>query len=177
MSSDFEWDTADTVIPAQPRTAIYTNTDGHVVVRQYCWLDDDDLVIISPPNAIAVALAILRAAGHDDIELIRNCGGGYEDIGPHEPSPRQFVEQLKSARPDIDLDRANADFDKFAALTAPKDPTAAERKRRQRERERDTRDATPLAPVTSVTAAVTSRPAPLDSWLLNEGAKETALTR
>lgn len=176
--SDFDWSSADTVIPEQPRTAIYTNTDGHVVVRQYCWPDDDDLVIISPPNAIAVALAILKAAGHDDIELVRNRGGGYEDIELTEPpSPRQLVEQLKSARPDIDWCKANADFDKFAAKTAAKDPTAAQRKRRQRERERDTRDATPLAPVTSVTSAVTSRPAQIESWLLNEEAKETAHVR
>ncbi|MFK4725390.1 hypothetical protein ABIE89_006490 [Bradyrhizobium niftali] len=171
--SDFDWSSADTVIPEQPRTAIYTNTDGHVVVRQYCWLDDDDLVVISPPNAIVFALAILRAAGHEDIEFIRNCGGGYEDIDRE----RRHVEEMKAARPDIDWDKASADFDRFAAKTAPKDPTAAERKRRQRERERDTRDATPLAPVTSVTSAVTSRPAQIESWLLNEEAKETAHAR
>ncbi|MHC2247835.1 hypothetical protein [Bradyrhizobium elkanii] len=178
--SEFDWDTADTVVPEQPKTAIYTNDDGQVVVRQHCWPDDDDVVLISQPNAITVALGILRAAGHHDIELIRNCGGGYEDIElPELPSPRErrLVEEMKVARPDVDWDKASADFDKLAAKTEPKDPTAAERKRRQRERERDTRDATPLAPVTSVTSAVTSRPAQNDSWLFNEEAKETALAR
>ncbi|QIG91973.1 hypothetical protein [Bradyrhizobium sp. 6(2017)] len=138
--SDFDWDSADVVIPEQPRTAIFTNDDGQVVVRQHCWPDDDVVVVISPPHAITVALAILRAAGHDDIEFIRNCGAGFEDVElPELPSPRKRpnVEEMKAARPDIDWDRATADFDEFAAKTAPKDPTAAERQRRRRDKLRD----------------------------------------
>ncbi|MCP1754405.1 hypothetical protein [Bradyrhizobium elkanii] len=181
--SDFSWDGSDIVLEHQPKTAVYTNDRGQVVIRQEAGsLDPEDVwVYFDAANALGLCRAILRAAGHGDIEFIRNCGGGgYEDVElPELPSPRErrLVEEMKVARPDVDWDKASADFDKLTAKTEPKDPTAAERKRRQRERERDTRDATPLAPVTSVTSAVTSRPALNDSWLFNEEVKETAHAR
>ncbi|MCW2227236.1 hypothetical protein [Bradyrhizobium elkanii] len=182
--SDFDWDGSDVVLEHQPKTAVYTNDRGQVVIRQEAGsLDPEDVwVYFDAANALSLCKAILEAAGHDDIEFVRNCGGlSYEDIEIPERrarrSPAEQVEQMKAARPDVDWDKASADFDKLAAKTAPKDPTAAERKRRQRERERDTRDTTPLAPVTSVTSAVTPQPAPRDAWLFNEEAKESALAR
>ncbi len=145
MSTDgFHWDDEDVVLQEQPRTAVFLNEDGAVVVRQQNWPEDDSTVLIQPQNAIRFVLAFLAAAGHHDIELVRSFGGGrYEDVEIHSepPRPRErqesgFIDALRTERPDLNIDKALADFDQ---KMAPKDPTAAERQRRRRQklRERD----------------------------------------
>jgi hypothetical protein len=138
----YHWDDEDTALQEQPRTAVFMNEDGAVVVRQQNGLEDDSTVIIQSQNAIRFVLAVLAAAGQDDIEVIRNLGGGgYQDVEivpskPARPRERQesdFIDALRTERPDLNIDKALADFDQ---KSAPKDPTAAERKRRQRERQR-----------------------------------------
>jgi hypothetical protein len=92
------------------------------------------LVLISREHAIKVAHAILEAAGHGDIEFVRPCGGGYEDV-PIQPA----VAAMMAARPDIDWKAVDQDFNEVEAGTEPrpKDPTAAERQRRRRAKQRD----------------------------------------
>ena len=60
-------DAADTVVPEQPAIACYTNPEGAVVLRQHgAWNDDDDAWIwFAPEHALAIAKAILAAAGLD----------------------------------------------------------------------------------------------------------------
>ncbi|WP_076859381.1 hypothetical protein [Bradyrhizobium mercantei] len=176
-ADDFDWDdTVVTVIPEQPQTAVYTNADGQVVVRQHCWPDGDDLVLISPSYAIMVALAILRAAGHNDVEFVRACGGGgYEDVEVPELPQRRSVEKLTAARPDIDWGKVNADFNKFES--GPKDPKAAERQRRRREKLRDSHGKSVTAERDTVTSAVTPCALPIAPRVLKEEVKNLALAR
>jgi hypothetical protein len=61
MSDEFDWN--DVVLQKQPLTAVFLNEDGAVVVRQQNWPEDDSFVLIQPPNAFRIALAILAAAG------------------------------------------------------------------------------------------------------------------
>jgi hypothetical protein len=158
MSDGFDWNDEDTVLQEQPRTAVFLNAGDGVVIRQHNWPDDDSSVVIQPQNAIRFVLAVLAAAGHDDIELIRSCGGGYVDVElpsePPRPRERQdsgFIDAVRTERPDLNIDAALADFDQ---KMAPKDPTATERQRRRREKQRD-RD--------TVTGSVTERDADRDS--------------
>jgi hypothetical protein len=145
MSTDgYDWNDGDTVLQEQPRTAVFLNADGAVLIRQQSWPEEDDVVILQPQNAIRFVLAVLAAAGHDDIELIRSLGGeGYEDVDipSKPPRPREhqesgFIDAVRTERPDLNIDKALADFDQ---KMAPKDPTAAQRQRRRREKlkERD----------------------------------------
>lgn len=55
----------DVVLERQPRTAVYTNPFGAVVIRQEaasCEPDEDAVVLIRPEHAEAVAQAIMREA-------------------------------------------------------------------------------------------------------------------
>jgi hypothetical protein len=94
----------------------------------------------------------MRVTVSSFIELIRSCGGGYVDVElpsePRRPRERQesdFIDAVRSERPDLNIDAALADFDQ---KMAPKDQTAAARQRRRREKQRQ-RD--------TVTDAVTGR--------------------
>ena len=64
---DFDWAAVDVVVPEQAAIAVYVNPTGDVVVRQCgAWSDDADASIwFSPGHALAVAKAILAAAGLD----------------------------------------------------------------------------------------------------------------
>ena len=64
-TAEFDWeDTEAVVLPEQPRTAVFVNTHGAVVVRQRCADDEDSdvYVLIQPHNARLVALAIMACA-------------------------------------------------------------------------------------------------------------------
>ncbi|MBR0797362.1 hypothetical protein JQ615_18400 [Bradyrhizobium jicamae] len=87
MSSEpeFSWDEADAVIPEQPKTAIYANTDGQVVIVQASSLgDEDSMVVIANGNALAVVRAILDRSGHQDVQFIYDHGGLCRDIDSDE---------------------------------------------------------------------------------------------
>jgi hypothetical protein len=162
MSTDgFQWDDEDVVLQEQPRTAVFLNAGDGVVIRQNNWPDDDSSIIIQPQNAIRFVLAVLAAAGHDDIELIRNCGGGYVDVElpsePRRPRERQesgFIDAVRTERPDLHIDKALADFDQ---KMGPKDPTAAQRQRRRREKQQRQRDGVTTDTMTHGDAGVTDR--------------------
>ena len=123
MSTDgFHWDDEDVVLQEQPRTAVFLNEDQAVVVRQQNWPEDDSTVLIQPQNAIRFVLAVLAAAGHHDIELVRSFGGGgFEDVEiPSKPPPRPrerqesgFIDAVRTERPDF-----------FDQKMGPKDHTA-----------------------------------------------------
>jgi hypothetical protein len=129
---EYHRDDEDVVLQEQPRTAVFLNAGGAVIVRQQNWPHDDQSVLIQPQNVIRIVLAVLAAAGHDDIELVRSFGGGgYEDVEiPSEPPrPREreesgFIDAVRIERPALPDDQK----------MAPKDPKAAERQRRRRER-------------------------------------------
>lgn len=64
-TAEFDWEDAEAVVlPEQPRTAVFVNPHGAVVVRQRCADDDDSdvYVLIQPHNARLVALAIMACA-------------------------------------------------------------------------------------------------------------------
>jgi hypothetical protein len=47
-NSEFDWnDTESVVLHEQPRTAVYWNTDGQLIIRQYNWPDDDSVILIA----------------------------------------------------------------------------------------------------------------------------------
>jgi hypothetical protein len=62
---DFDWrrDADDIAIEEQLRIAVYCNPRGHVVIRQQDWPEDDSMVVVAPQNALALARAVLKAAG------------------------------------------------------------------------------------------------------------------
>ena len=110
----FDWREDPSIIcEEQPALAVYTNPRGQCVLRQERrWDEDEDTVIlVCRENALKVAHAILTAVGMGDIELIRPCGGGYEDV----------------VLPETSASRS-------------KDRTAAERQRRHRAKLRDSCD-------------------------------------
>ncbi|MCA6102350.1 hypothetical protein [Bradyrhizobium australafricanum] len=180
MSGDFDWNGPDVVLEHQPRTAVFTNDRGQVVIRQEGSLDPDEdvWVFFDPSNALSLCKAVLEAAGLDNIEFVRNCGGlSYEDVElPARPSR---AEQMKASRPDINWASAEAEFARFEARQKDdesnsdcridpkirKDRTAAERQRRRREKLRHGKS------VTAERDTVTSPP------LFQEDTQELALAR
>jgi hypothetical protein len=47
-SEDFDWsNTNSVVLEQQPRTAVYWNPVGQLVIRQYDWPDEDSCIVIS----------------------------------------------------------------------------------------------------------------------------------
>ena len=67
-SHNFDWYSDDgessIVVRHQPATAVYTNPQGEVVIRQQDqYGDDDDFVYVTKDNALKVAQAILSLAG------------------------------------------------------------------------------------------------------------------
>jgi hypothetical protein len=137
-STEFDWSVRnpEVIVRSQPAIGVYTNTaDQVVLVREREWNEEEDaFVLISREHAIKVAYAILEAAGQGDIEFIRPCGAGYQDV----PIPPAIAAMMVS-RPDIDRKAVNQDFNEIEADTEPrpKDPTAAERQRRRRAKQRD----------------------------------------
>jgi hypothetical protein len=48
MSADYDWSDDEIVIHSQPRTAVYTNPHGQIVIRQDVgWPDEDHFVYFS----------------------------------------------------------------------------------------------------------------------------------
>ena len=64
---EFEWqpENRDVVVQSQAALAVYLNPLEHVVVRQegHYGPDEDAFIIVAPHNALALAQAILDAAG------------------------------------------------------------------------------------------------------------------
>ena len=61
---DFDWDAADVDIPHQARITVYTNPDGHIVIRQEgdWYRKDDPWIVVLPENAQRLVDAILALA-------------------------------------------------------------------------------------------------------------------
>jgi hypothetical protein len=117
------------VIRRQDAIAIYQNQAGDVVIRREAdWNGEEDVcIIVSVQHVPTLVKAILREAGHGDIELIRHLGGiAYEDFEP--------VTDATMAKPVTDIG---------TDIPVPKDKTGAERQRRFRGRRNG-----PAAPVT-----------------------------
>jgi len=122
----FDWAGDDAVIvPAQRALAVYANPRGDVVIRAERdeYEEDDPFICVAPANALAVARAMIEAAGLGPVEFVRPLGGGgYEDIEAPDVSPLALP-----------------------APAQPKDKTAAARARRYRKNKRDAeRDASTL---------------------------------
>jgi hypothetical protein len=120
---EFGWsDESAIVLNRQPRTAVYLNPRGQLVIRQEADFDEteDPYLYFSQENVIALCYGLFDAIGAP-YSIIADVHGGCVDI----PRPGQ---------PGIDLDATNAASDGFEAKG--KDPTAAERQRRRRERKR-----------------------------------------
>lgn len=74
MSGDFDWGDEDFIfVHEQPKTAVYLNPHGQVVVRQEEPRDEDQFVFFSVEFAETIARAILAAAGVEpDVVLGRH---------------------------------------------------------------------------------------------------------
>lgn len=60
----FNWnDDESIVLEEQPRTAIYENPNGDIVIRQYAWPDDDDTVIVCRSNLMKFVDRLTEVAG------------------------------------------------------------------------------------------------------------------
>lgn len=61
---DFDWDDADVDVPHQARITVYTNPDGHIVIRQEgdWYRKDDPWIVVLPENAQRLVDAILALA-------------------------------------------------------------------------------------------------------------------
>ena len=61
---DFDWNDAGVDIPGQQPIAVYTNPEGHIVIRQDgdWYRKDDAWVVVLPENARRLADAILALA-------------------------------------------------------------------------------------------------------------------
>jgi hypothetical protein len=139
---DFNWDDVadDIAIPEQAATAVFTNPNGAVVVRQSGQYDasEDMWIVFHKRHALDLVKAILSKAGLDDLAIvhvsqlrIQNGGGELLQTFPD----RATVDAVDSAGADDDL---VADSDELTE-TKRTDKTAAERQRRRREKlkERD----------------------------------------
>jgi hypothetical protein len=67
--SDFDWsrDRESVVISEQRMTAVYSNGDGDLVVRQACWPEDDVWIVVARSNVQALAAAMLQEAGTEPL--------------------------------------------------------------------------------------------------------------
>jgi hypothetical protein len=120
--TNFDWadlDDGELVVPTQYAIAIYCNGKNDVCIRQESQFgDDEDVVLLAPAHAVAVAKAILRHAGYDDLAIVH----------------------VSRIIPQATVNSAVDDSD-MAADTKP-DKTAAERQRRRREKQRQRDGAT-----------------------------------
>jgi hypothetical protein len=67
MSDDFNWDDLDPcehVLGHQPRTCVYRNLRGEIIIRQQAGVleEDDQWLIVQPENVAALISALLRIA-------------------------------------------------------------------------------------------------------------------
>lgn len=114
---EFDWnDDTRRVLGHQPQTAIYSDPNGDIVIRQqgHYGPDEDSWVYFSPENVVAVLYGIIDAADLPYL-VIEDINGCCTDI----PRPDATFSEAASRK------RAKA-----------KDRTAAERQRRRRERKR-----------------------------------------
>ena len=124
-STEFDWADAeehDCIVQQQVhRVAIYDNPHGDVVIRQERdWNEENDpFIVIARAQAISAAHAILAAAGLGDVEFIRHCGGGYEDV-PIRAEGAAFM----ANRPNIDRSAIEAE------VTEPQRLSVKERRER-----------------------------------------------
>ena len=126
----FDWAKDDSVaVQTQPALAVYSNKFGQVVIRrEAAWDEEDDVFVhITKQNLLTIIGAMLEAAGMTDVRLYRESGMACHDID----LPTR-ADRMMAARPDIDWDTANQDFDELQEAEPPKDRTAAERQRRYR---------------------------------------------
>lgn len=153
---DFDWGDADAdiIVPEQPAIACYVNINNAVVLRQadQHGLEDDHWVYFHPQYAVAIAYAILDAAGLT-MQISQCTERGYCEV----KRPGARIEQMETERPDINWPAAHDAFDAFKAPedtkndkggSKPKDRTAAERQKRYRERKRNARNGEGVTPVT-----------------------------
>ena len=61
----FDWgaDAGDVIVREQPAIACYVNPAGDIVLRQRGYPEDDAWIWFAPGHALAIAAAILEAAG------------------------------------------------------------------------------------------------------------------
>ena len=65
--SIFEWTDDNTVLQLQPRTAVYTNLDGDIVIRQMDnHGDDEPYIVIARNNVTRIVEALLVEAGIEE---------------------------------------------------------------------------------------------------------------
>jgi len=116
--SNFDWadlDEDEFVVPTQYAIAIYCNGKNDICIRQESQFgDEEDVVLLAPVHAVAVAKAILRHAGYDDLAIVH------------------VSRIIPKATADLVGDTDASDQ---IADTKP-DKTAAERQRRRREKRR-----------------------------------------
>lgn len=127
---NFDWATDNAVaVQTQPALAVYSNNFGQVVIRrEAAWDEHEDVFVhIVRDNVLTIIGAMLEAAEMTDVRLYRQNGMTCHDID----LPTR-AERMMAARPDIDWDQANQDFDALEEAEGPKDRTAAERQRRHR---------------------------------------------
>ena len=98
-SREFDWGDidADIVVPEQPAIACYTNPNGAVVLRQagQYGLEDDHWVYFHADHAVAVAYAILNAAGLT-MQIVQCQPNGCCDVP--QPKDRTAAERQKRYR-------------------------------------------------------------------------------
>jgi hypothetical protein len=67
QSGEFDWHHDSVVAKEQMATAVYSNVDGDIVIRQRTFEFEDCVIVVTPRDARNVAHAILQLA--DGIKL------------------------------------------------------------------------------------------------------------
>ncbi len=104
---DWSDDARDLVVQEQPAIAVYTNPANAVVIRQAgAWNDDEDAWIwFSPDHALAIAKAILEAAGLDAMALAPEPEQAASKAKDPTAAERQRRRRARQKEPELDIDR------------------------------------------------------------------------
>ncbi|AWL96260.2 hypothetical protein CIT37_32145 [Bradyrhizobium ottawaense] len=127
MSDDFDWDTDDTIVPAQGAIAVYENPRGNIVVReQVPYPEEDKWIVFLPQYAEVIVRRIIEIADlpftlvPNGTQAIGNSGRAKD--GTAAERQRRRRNKLRNDR-DSDRDRTET----VTGVTATQLPVSSDR--------------------------------------------------
>jgi hypothetical protein len=131
---------------SQDQIDVTFDNDGDLILTQTRWPDEDQTIIVSRDNIDVFIDKLTDAVGIPCFGRPAPTSHRFDHlVDDTERQESGFIDAVRTERPDLNIDKALADFDQ---KMGPKDSTAAERQRRRRQKQRQ-RD--------GVTDAVTER--------------------
>lgn len=94
---EFSWATSEDDLREQPRTAIYIDGEGDLIIRQCAWPDDDEIIRITP-EAFRKFIAKLQARGRELGEFAHWSEAHPDEVAAaRRPAPPESIAALQSS--------------------------------------------------------------------------------